>query len=384
MSVYEPAAVAAPDPMAGPPPFEVPGQSPVAPSPTAPSPVAPMPAPSPTAPVVGQITDAYQLFVGALPQDITENELRMVFQTYGPVREVKILTKLNVSPAGSAFVFYETLKAAEDAIQVLHEQYSIRAGAKPIRVSWAKAGKSASKGASPDMNGKGDKGCKGCGKDSWGGDAWNGGGGDAWGKGGCDAWQQPQQSQMPQQPQWQQPQQPQWQQPQGGKDSWNGCGDAWNGGKGDAWNGGKGDAWNGGKGDCWSPPAPAWQDPAAGGWDSWKGGGKDAFGKGPGKGKSPKVPGDDPKRLYVGNLPADIHEESIRYVFGTYGPVDEVKIIGGRVEGRACAIVGMNTPEGASIAITALNGKYEIRPGEGALQVRIADKSKSRLNQQPY
>jgi hypothetical protein len=71
-------------------------------------------------------------------------------------------------------------------------------------------------------------------------------------------------------------------------------------------------------------------------------------------------------------------------VFGTYGGVEEVKIIGGRVPGRACAIVGMSADTGAQTAIQALNAKYEIRPGEGPLQVRIADKSRSRVAASPY
>jgi len=366
-------AVAAPDQMAMLPPGAAPGQFP----PVAASGMNPAAQP-------GFITDGHQLFVGALPQDITEEELRIVFGTYGTVRQIKVLTNMERSPAGSAFVFYETAQAAEDAITVLHEQYKIRAtpDAKPIRVSWAKASKGIKGGGADITGGKGDsRGYKGCdtgkGKDSWAPapvDSWSG---DAWGKGagkgGWDAWQGS------------------W--PQGGKDPWKGCGDAWNSGNGDAWSTGKGDAWNNGKGkgDAWSN---GWQDPTAGGWDSWKGGGKDSWkgdgkgdwkggGKDMGKSKGPKVPGDDPKRLYVGNLPADIDESSIRYVFGTYGGVEEVKIIGGRVEGRACAIVGMSADTGAQMAIQTLDRKYEIRPGEGPLQVRIADKSKSRVNN-PY
>merc|ERR1711957_810684 len=113
-----------------------------------------------------------------------------------------------------------------------------------------------------------------------------------------------------------------------GGESWKGSFDAWNSGKGDAWNSGscgKGDAWNTG----WSDGG-AWDSWKGGkgcfGKDDWKGGGK-SFGKDMGKGKLPKVPGDDPKRLFVGNLPADIDEQSIRYVFGTYGSVDTLKII---------------------------------------------------------
>ncbi|CAK0906612.1 unnamed protein product [Prorocentrum cordatum] len=87
-------------------------------------------------------TEGFPVFVGDLPQDITEEELRTVFKTYGEVKRIKVLTDADRRPVGNAVVFYGSKKGAEDAITVLHKAYKIREGAtKPIRVSWAVRGK---------------------------------------------------------------------------------------------------------------------------------------------------------------------------------------------------------------------------------------------------
>merc|ERR1712129_351846 len=94
--------------------------------------------------------------------------------------------------------------------------------------------------------------------------------------------------------------------------------------------------------------------------------------KGGGKG----VPG---AKLYVGNLPADISREAIEMVFRTYGQTVDIHVMQGRAKsGQSCAFVSYATPDMARMAIAAMEGGYEIRPGEGNIVVRYADASSRR------
>ncbi len=64
-------------------------------------------------------------------------------------------------------------------------------------------------------------------------------------------------------------------------------------------------------------------------------------------------------KLYVGNLPFDITEDDLRTMLSQHGPVNEINVIMDKATGRArgFAFATMNTPEAASAAILALNGK---------------------------
>jgi RNA recognition motif-containing protein len=64
-------------------------------------------------------------------------------------------------------------------------------------------------------------------------------------------------------------------------------------------------------------------------------------------------------KLYVGNLSFDITENDLREMMAAHGPVNEVNVIMDKETGRArgFAFVTMNTQEGATAAISALNGK---------------------------
>jgi cold-inducible RNA-binding protein len=64
-------------------------------------------------------------------------------------------------------------------------------------------------------------------------------------------------------------------------------------------------------------------------------------------------------KLYVGNLSFDITENDLRDMMAAHGPVNEVSVIMDKVTGRArgFAFVTMNSEEGATAAIAALNGK---------------------------
>lgn len=64
-------------------------------------------------------------------------------------------------------------------------------------------------------------------------------------------------------------------------------------------------------------------------------------------------------KLYVGNLPYDITEEDLRNMLAAHGPVNEIAVVMDKLSGRprGFAFATMNTPEGATAAIQALNGK---------------------------
>lgn len=62
--------------------------------------------------------------------------------------------------------------------------------------------------------------------------------------------------------------------------------------------------------------------------------------------------------IYVGNLPFDADEETVRSVFGAHGEVSDVKIIMDHETGRSrgFAFVTMDDDAAANAAIEALNG----------------------------
>ena len=65
------------------------------------------------------------------------------------------------------------------------------------------------------------------------------------------------------------------------------------------------------------------------------------------------------QKLYVGNLNFDANEEQVRELFGTYGTVEDVKIVMDRFSGRSrgFAFVRMDTSESAGKAKDGLNGQ---------------------------
>lgn len=95
-------------------------------------------------------TDGRKLFVAKMPEDIREDEIRIVFNTYGTVQEVVMLGPERSRPGQRCgFVIYETPEAARSAQQVLDNVYKFREGApEPIHVSMAR----------PRGGGKGDGG----------------------------------------------------------------------------------------------------------------------------------------------------------------------------------------------------------------------------------
>ncbi|CAE7262313.1 BRN1 [Symbiodinium natans] len=255
-----------------------------------------------------------KLFVGSLPPDITKEEIEFVFKTYGAVTDVHVIAgDRNRSQTGQAcaFVMYESREAAETAIQALNSVYKIREDApNAIQVNWARSGN------------KGKDGGKGGGGGGWSNNGY--GKGDGGNYGGC-----------------------------GGYDG--GCGGGFGGcgmqqgGLGESW-----DSWGkgggGGGGGCWGGKGGG----GGGGWDDGKGG----------KGGT---------RLFVGNLPPDVTDDQLQYVFKAYGNVLKTFIMSGKSKsGQNCAFVEYELSDEAETAIQTLHEKYEIKPGSGPIFVKRA------------
>mmetsp|Transcript_47016 Transcript_47016/g.151049 ORF Transcript_47016/g.151049 Transcript_47016/m.151049 type:complete len:216 (+) Transcript_47016:132-779(+) len=120
--------------------------------------------------------DPRKLFVGQLPNDITEDEVRTVFTTYGPVSDVHIMDGKPPGTQKCGFVTYEAEQSAKTAVDLLNDTYKFRQHSeKAIRVSVAKG-----KGARDSGKGGGRDGGY---ENSWGGDR-NRGGWDGGGRGG--------------------------------------------------------------------------------------------------------------------------------------------------------------------------------------------------------
>merc|ERR1719203_1139315 len=84
-------------------------------------------------------------------------------------------------------------------------------------------------------------------------------------------------------------------------------------------------------------------------------------------------------KLFVGNLPDDVSEDALQYVFGTYGKVEHVHIMTGKSKtGNACAFVEFAAAGDAETAILTLHDKYEIKPGAGPILVKKANQGNSR------
>lgn len=272
--------------------------------------------------------EEHKLFVGSLPPDITKEEIEMVFKTYGEVADVHVISgDRNRSNSGQAcaFVMYKAREYGDAAIQVLNNIYKIREDApNPIQVNWARS----SKGGGKD----GGKGGWGNGKGDYGGCGGYGGG-----YGGCG-----------------------------------GCGGGYGGGCGGGYGGscGGGYGCGGGCGGCGGGCGYGGGCGGCGGCGGFGGGGKGASGDWDwSKGGS----GPAGTKLFVGNLPTDITEEALNYVFRSYGTVLKTFIMSGKSKsGQNCAFVEYEKPDQAETAILTLHEKYEIKPGAGTILVKRA------------
>eukprot|EP00419_Tripos_fusus_P027896 CAMPEP_0172724088 /NCGR_PEP_ID=MMETSP1074-20121228/85140_1 /TAXON_ID=2916 /ORGANISM="Ceratium fusus, Strain PA161109" /LENGTH=348 /DNA_ID=CAMNT_0013550451 /DNA_START=81 /DNA_END=1127 /DNA_ORIENTATION=+ len=334
--------------------------------------------------------DERKLFVGKLPQDIHEDEIRMIFNTYGRTSDVHLMSQNQQQPGQDrcAFVTYETTEAAKVAQQVLNGVYKFREDAEePINV-----------GPAFRRGGKGDKGKgrnDGYGRNDRGkGDYDRGppprGGYDRGPPAGYDrappmdrgydrGYEQPSfdrgfdrgydrgNDRGYEKPGYD----------RGGKGGYrdNGPYERFDrgGGKGAPYNRGKGpdfdrgfdrsyDRGCGGGYDRGPPPREYDRGPPPREVDAGKGG-KQSSGGG--------------CKLYIGNLPADITKDAVDMVFGTYGRVVDIHIMNARAKnGQSCAFVVYTNSTEAKTCMAAMQQGYEIRPGEGNIFVKHADEAK--------
>jgi RNA recognition motif-containing protein len=91
-------------------------------------------------------TGRAKLFVGQLPLDATEDEVRELFGCYGVVRGVYLQRDGAGRGKGSAFVTFDTTDEADTAIYTLHGRHKLRTRRK-LTVIYAKS--------SPDISGYG-------------------------------------------------------------------------------------------------------------------------------------------------------------------------------------------------------------------------------------
>jgi len=340
--------------------------------------------------------DGRKLFVGRLPEDIHEDEIRMIFDTYGRTTDVHLMGQHQQLPGQDrvAFVTYETEEAAKVAQQVLNGVYKFREDAdEPINV-----GPAFRRGSKGDKG----KGCKGYKGDDY-------GSGDR-GKGNYDRGPLPR-SGHDRGP------------PSGGYDrappridrgydrgydrhhdrgydrGFDRAGDRGyekpsydRGGKGGYHDSGPYDRFDraGSKGAPYSRgKGPDFDRGFDRGYDRGCGGGYD---RGPPPRSYDRMPPErEPRdagkggkgspasgcKLYVGNLPADIEKDAIDMVFSTYGRVLDVHVMNARAKnGQSCAFVVYSTSTEAKTCMAAMQTGYEIRPGEGNIFVKHADEAK--------
>jgi RNA recognition motif-containing protein len=316
--------------------------------------------------------DERKLFVSRLPDDIQDDEMNMIFNTYGNVVEVHILPgQKGPENLRSAFVLYDAADGAKAAIQVLDGIYKFRVDAsEPIRVSIAKprgsakgkdAGKGKEKGGWDDGYGKGGKGNFG----GYNGFPQRGGGYADRGyddRGGYDRGYE----------------KGEW----GASRGYDRSQYADRGYDRGPEKGGYDRGYDQGydRGGYAQPARASPYEKGCGGKSPapWHGGRSDDREFGSANGPPPKR-GLDSAKLYIGNLPGDITRDAVESVFSTYGNLEDVHVMNGRSKsGHSCAFVVYSTVDEAETAVAAMQTGYEIRPGEGNIVVKSAEAGKGK------
>ncbi|SCM02935.1 CUGBP Elav-like family member 2, putative [Plasmodium chabaudi chabaudi] len=80
-----------------------------------------------------------KLFVGSLPKDITDDQIRNIFNRYGNVKEVYIMKNSNGVSKRCAFVNYDYKEQGIFAVQNLNGKIAIENAEKPIEVRFAQS-----------------------------------------------------------------------------------------------------------------------------------------------------------------------------------------------------------------------------------------------------
>lgn len=92
-------------------------------------------------PLIEREKGGVKLFVGRLPREVTQKQLRECFEEFGEVLEVFVIGTKAMSGVGCAFIRMTNLEQAETAIQELHEQRVLipeQRDLGPMQVAFAK------------------------------------------------------------------------------------------------------------------------------------------------------------------------------------------------------------------------------------------------------
>eukprot|EP00927_Polykrikos_kofoidii_P026274 TRINITY_DN2342_c0_g1_i1.p1 TRINITY_DN2342_c0_g1~~TRINITY_DN2342_c0_g1_i1.p1 ORF type:complete len:397 (-),score=71.93 TRINITY_DN2342_c0_g1_i1:45-1163(-) len=359
--------------------------------------------------------DERELFVGRLPDDIKEDEVRLIFNTYGKVADVRLMPRQEgPKDMRTAFVTYETIQGGKAAVQVLHNVYRFRTDAQdPIRVSVAKP-----RGGKGKDSGKGwgdyDRSSRG-GHDSYsdhgsysdrGGDRGKGrdydrgrpmargnfdrGGSDRNDRGSArPGYDRTGYDRGSDRGGYERPgsdrggyERPGYERPPYDRGSDRGAYERPGGGydRGPASDRGSDRGYDRGsyeRGRVAAFERGSYVRPVRGGCDAAPWSRSDDRDYRPSAPPPRKGPGTT--KLYVGNLPGDISQECVESVFKTYGRLEDVHIMTGRSKsGQACAFVVYQSVADADSAVLAMQKGYEIRPGEGPLVVKAAEEGKGK------
>jgi len=320
-----------------------------------------------------------KLFVGRLPADINEDEIKYVFDTYGKVVDVFIHEKEGLGGARSAFVVYDTKFAAESAVKVLHEVYRFREDSKEAITCTYPRPKGGGGGGGYDKAGGGDRMEPRRGYDR------------GFDRGGPDRGGPPRGYERGNDRDYDR-----------GYDRGGGYERDFRGSydRGGDRGGGYDHRGGGDRRDGYDRYGRGPPPPDRGGYDGHGRGGHDRgppprggydhprprsrsrdryfsdFGE-PSRMPQPRKgppSGGGGSKLYVANLPSDVTKDALDYVFSSYGRVQDIHVMTGRSKsGRAAAFVIYAGPEQAKKCITAMQQGYEIRPGEGNILVKYAD-----------
>lgn len=262
----------------------------------------------------------HKLFVGNLPPDLTQEELALVFGTYGNCVDVHIMGGKSTSGQSCAFVVYDSADSAGNAIAALNGIYSFRDGTPPITCSWARQG---------GDRGPGRGNLPAVGLNAVAPPSSLLGGGTALSTLGA------------------------------GLGAQAGLATAYGLGSPEAVFG-FGSAEAARTASYGAIPLTARTVPLLASAVGGVAGGMST--------------GQPRTKLFVGNLPTDIQQEAIRMVFSHYGQVTNIHVMQGKSKsGQACAFVEYSSPLEAETAILTLHEKYEIRPGEGAIMVKYSN-----------
>eukprot|EP00927_Polykrikos_kofoidii_P050247 TRINITY_DN44168_c0_g1_i1.p1 TRINITY_DN44168_c0_g1~~TRINITY_DN44168_c0_g1_i1.p1 ORF type:complete len:270 (+),score=31.61 TRINITY_DN44168_c0_g1_i1:143-952(+) len=266
--------------------------------------------------------EKYKLFVGSLPPDTTQDELRIVFGTYGNPTDIHIMQGKSNSGQSCAFIVFDKRESAETAIASLDGVYSLReANDPPIRVAWAKGS-----GGPPVVQAPIYQAPTFLQPVVRGGPVLGGIRPQnivAFRPPSLPSWTGSQPQPFPAQKPLREPL----------RDLGGGIGAS---------------------GPSFPPPPPP----------------------------DPSIMLQKRAKLFVGNLPSDITSETISMVFGHYGTVTNVHVMVGKAKsGQSCAFVEYSGPIEAETAILTLHEKYEIRAGEGPIVVKYAN---SQIRPAPY